>query len=1641
MDDEGDIYDDFVDHYQFNDQAMDDYLNAIIPTDREQAQLEALENFMGPPEQMVNIARYDYNNPIERATGNSYNCKGKYWEIVTGNEAGGTAGLTRTVFLDDRALTNYLTNEITSVTVKAYFTNRNVLNKQADTNVANMIYCTFSEALSLGLSRFNMKKRNDRNASNTAYAPINRKGHKYGAVVHTTLGQPPNHYVPMIDANGVPIHIDMKTDNVKIRWENLTIMPRIIGTSLFNHYLLDINEEINNSSYFNYTILAEENKNLIQVNYKFMFQHGVGWQPLTPEQFRQFEWSRGTRPDFLNPPDLGFFSSHSTRLRNIPNNGAVNTPQTTSSGYGNQARTRSYNLRNIGASRVPSNTGGAANMTSGGSFHVDKKNHHKLYMRRANEDFFTCSDACICTPETVENLCIIMSIIRCEKRTWKRKCVYDDNNVTDIENVFTSLSTNNYYRLNIPEDEEIPATFQHLTTPFWEPSTRTIILFNPCKKKVSTDGDVVYENEALDSCPQVLSCWGWCAKLVHKFVEEVIGSEVDKNSLGDCLSAYSYVFEVNISVFAHETGGKRILYFPINGELREKEECIAVMTHGYHCYAISNICKYHLNFTKTGANSKHAYCDFCGDYNNKWTLKEGFKHQALCYESKAWERDNTLDKQLVKKNRLFHDEIIFAEVPTAKKYRDCCRTCAFILNECKCINEDERYPFYGVVVSCLSCRKDVLKCRWNNHICYINAKKHKDPIPEDKIFVYDIESKQDLCIEANQYLHSCILIIMKAVYDDRTWSFQTMDDFVHFLLTEEQLRGATILAHNGGGYDHIFVQKYCEEHGIVHSTIPRPNSIHKCLLLELGFDNSDDNIKLIDFMMLMTNSLKNIGLAFKLDVSKGDFPHNFSISEHVDYVGPLPALDHERDWYGFRTMKDQKDLEEAREYWLEQEKIYCTCRDHVCDCAKPPWNFQEELYKYCLLDVKVLADAVKAYRNEALNFLGASDFNWEAKGIEPLRYMTQSQIALSLFLEGQEKNDLVVSREKLNHGFHPKAICWLESLMEGVDDNGQPLYQIQHAGNSRKPYYETGIRMYVHGYCKKTNTVFYYFDCKYEGCHICHGEKIEANEIHPIKKVPYKIVAEQTQETKNKLMFSGGSRYTNVVIRYSHEDQEEEYHPYLEEASKLMSVRDAFYGGRTEVFASYCNSLLYGEDYEIFHYDVCSLYPFVCSQKELPVGPHEVIFSVDIDYSRLTPTHEDRYFGFVRCKVTPPKDDFLGILPARTKGMNDNDIKLMYDLHPKIGCWHTEFIYLAMKHGYIINEIYEVWHWPKERRSTTLMRGYMEFFLRMKQEAEGWGKLKDGIFDDIPESDLTDEQKRHICSVMKGRNGGFGEPRPAKVDKNPVKRQLAKIFLNCLWGKLCQKDPKEHEQFVYGYQQYAELMNSNLIDIETIKFRHVKDQTFKARFKTTGPQPQTNNALNVFVAASVTAHAQVYLMEFAYKIGLDKILYCDTDSWFFLSKKSEREMPNTGLGNWTDEHPGEKITKFVSLAPKSYMMEIDKGGEKEWDLKCKGVRGTEENRRIACFDNLARLVEDDFLQNKHRVELNAETMIIHPNSTNAFLQYGSLCTAYGMKKIQTVFSKREMKVNQREDIQSIEEMKMVRLTPFGYEGDLTHEYV
>lgn len=190
-----------------------------------------------------------------------------------------------------------------------------------------------------------------------------------------------------------------------------------------------------------------------------------------------------------------------------------------------------------------------------------------------------------------------------------------------------------------------------------------------------------------------------------------------------------------------------------------------------------------------------------------------------------------------------------------------------------------------------------------------------------------------------------------------------------------------------------------------------------------------------------------------------------------------------------------------------------------------------------------------------------------------------------------------------------------------------------------------------------------------------------------------------------------------------------------------------------------------------------------------------------------------------------------------------------------------------------------------------------------------------------------------------------------------------------------------------------------------------------------------NNRYNIFVAASVTAYGRTILHRRMLFVGPERILYCDTDSLLFIWEKSKIRIDSKGLGNWSDEYPGEEITFFAAIAPKSYFLQM---GEQE-AMKLKGVTLTLENKLIMKKEVWKRLIYRALFPSLDPLD-NTESVknfSIFPNTTNPNLPFSLMMTRYNSKLIRAYFSKRKLPELERVDLDFFYQIyKYVRLLPY-----------
>ena len=338
--------------------------------------------------------------------------------------------------------------------------------------------------------------------------------------------------------------------------------------------------------------------------------------------------------------------------------------------------------------------------------------------------------------------------------------------------------------------------------------------------------------------------------------------------------------------------------------------------------------------------------------------------------------------------------------------------------------------------------------------------------------------------------------------------------------------------------------------------------------------------------------------------------------------------------------------------------------------------------------------------------------------------------------------------------------------------------RIKHTRNGGEQVLQVkGGRVFVDGYEPVTKTVFEFQGCEFHGCPKCKPRGRHLKTFHHPDRTIDEIY--QVTQRKNDLLKQAGF---TVVEKWECDFKKElKAYPGLQENVNMMSwvtpldPREAFFGGRTGM--SKCHYQAQDNE-EILYEDFTSLYPSINKYGTYPVGHPQII---------VNPTDQNiaSYFGIAKVDVLAPEKLLHPVLPVKFNG------KLLFPLclkcvqdqaeHPwfersnlcphldderKItGTWCTPELQKAAEKGYKIQKIHEVWNFPENQQRQGLFADYVNAWLKHKTEASGW-----------PAGVATDEQKATYVKQYREREGI--ELDPEKIEKNPGRKQVAKLMLN-----------------------------------------------------------------------------------------------------------------------------------------------------------------------------------------------------------------------------------------------------------------------
>ena len=503
----------------------------------------------------------------------------------------------------------------------------------------------------------------------------------------------------------------------------------------------------------------------------------------------------------------------------------------------------------------------------------------------------------------------------------------------------------------------------------------------------------------------------------------------------------------------------------------------------------------------------------------------------------------------------------------------------------------------------------------------------------------------------------------------------------------------------------------------------------KILQLEV---KKDYNIRFIDSFSFTQLPLSGFPKTFVLtELTKGYFPHQFNTDDNQNYVGKYP----DKEFYGYEQMKMEE--KQAFDDWyktVENEKF----------------DFKKEMYLYCKSDVVILRQGCLKLRELFINHTQ----------IDPFQYITMAAVCMAIFRDQfLPENTISVCDETVDDTYSIKSMQWLKYVSQKENINirhacngGEVALNVSITSESPETYKRVSLK--VDGYCAETQTVYQFHGCYYHGCQQCY-EPLTIN-----KKNHYnmKYLFDRTSRIDQTIITHG----YNLVTIWEHvfdknvEMKNTKLTEYdLVEPPKIRE--NAFYGGRTEPF-----KLIYDfakQNTRGKYIDVVSLYPTVMYYDKFPIG-HPIKICKPQEYN-------ENWFGFIHCRVAPPRGLYLPVLPYKQKTKQSQ--KLLFGLcrscmqridekcqHfkttenkikcdpgcSKIGCveckmarmrtkencqicynhrnsecthtdeeraitgfWTTVELKKALEKGYQIMHIYEVWHF--EQTSDNLFKEYI----------------------------------------------------------------------------------------------------------------------------------------------------------------------------------------------------------------------------------------------------------------------------------------------------------------------------------------------
>ena len=960
------------------------------------------------------------------------------------------------------------------------------------------------------------------------------------------------------------------------------------------------------------------------------------------------------------------------------------------------------------------------------------------------------------------------------------------------------------------------------------------------------------------------------------------------------------------------------------------EKKIVILHENHHYDAVRNINKF--------LPEKQKLCFYCGRvYDQRYPHYSCMNMCKLC-TGKDCDSDKKIDAQTfdwqhcLGCKRMFvskkcHDNHLldFGGGSMCDRIKKCAECKVNV--EAKKLHPPEKHKCG--VKRCKICKKSVSTSI--EHLCFVQPyekEEENDKGTAREVFYYDIETTTD-----EHGRHIPILLVFQSEDGATEKVFRGEDCVKEFgweILASNAYKNSIFLAHNAGKFDNYFITRFLLQEGYKLNIVHNGGSV-------MFFTIRKFNITFKDTLMFLPKRLADLPKMFSIEnqVCKGYFPYLYPYpGKGENYTGEYP----DPKYFNIDNMKEsaRKDF---MKWWEEKRE------------GGEIFDFQHELERYCINDVLVLRLCVEEFR-KMFSELGEVDPILESYTLTH----ACSLVYRKKYLEPETMGIIPPWGYKSAKQYSRIGIVWLEYMSKKMKKH------IRHARNGGEVCILN--RYYVDGFIPPTieqkvkglkGTVLEMNGCRSHGCPDCYqGKTLEPQSGKTMGKL-----FDQYLSRKISLKTAG---YDFIEI------WEHDYmallksDPLLKEINANLNMRDpikprdAFHGGRTEVFRLYMEA---GENETIKQLDFKSLYPHVQRSPDnfYPIGHPDIILSPKVE-------DLDKYFGLVKAKILPPKKLDIPVLSYTT----ENEPKLMFTLcrtcaenRQTTKCKHTvnqrswegtfvsPELNVAMSKGYRVLEVYEIWNWPEDRRSNTLFRDYMSNFLKIKIAASGF-----------PEGCETYEQKQEYVKFISEK-----EDISLNVEDivpNKGLKAVGKAIITSLWGKMAQRLDKEKTEYVTSPQQYYKMIIDDRYDITTLNI--VSENMLEVGHKTPEELCDPHPFVNHVLASFVTSYGRIHLYKEMSKIKIENLAYCDTDCIVFRTYPGAIDLETgVSLGTLSCEIYGnhglvDSIGTWVALAPKTYAYRL-KNNSHICVVKCKGITLNFTTAKKVNIESMIKLLKTD----------------------------------------------------------------------------------